>query len=125
MRECSEQKSCGAECGETDRVEKERQFSRETFSRESKEFPIGVKAEIRGEERNPRENQAATPVTDTRRDDEIAPVAWGACEDYSRTANAAMVFAGPSAAAAVGASAGSCAGASAAAGAGAAGGGAC
>jgi hypothetical protein len=58
-------------------------------------------------------------------DDEVAPVAWGACEDYSRTSNAAMVFAGTSAAAAASASAASCAGAGAAAGAGGAGGGAC
>jgi hypothetical protein len=58
-------------------------------------------------------------------DDEIAPVAWGGCEDYSRTSNAAMVFAGTSAAAAASASAASCASAGAAAGAGAAGGGAC
>jgi uncharacterized membrane protein len=58
-------------------------------------------------------------------DDEIAPVAWGECEDYSRTSNAAMVFAGTSAAAAASASAASCASAGAAAGAGGAGGGAC
>jgi hypothetical protein len=57
-------------------------------------------------------------------DDEIAPVAWGECQDYSRTSNAAMVFAGTSAAAAASASAASCAGAGAAAG-GGAGGGAC
>ncbi|WP_152041172.1 hypothetical protein [Salinigranum salinum] len=58
-------------------------------------------------------------------DDEIAPVAWGECEDYSRTSNAAMVFAGTSAAAAASASAASCVDAGVAAGAGAAGGGAC
>lgn len=58
-------------------------------------------------------------------DDENAPVAWGECEDYSRTSNAAMVFAGTSAAAAASASAAGCASAGAAAGAGGAGGGAC
>jgi hypothetical protein len=51
-------------------------------------------------------------------DDEIAPVAWGECEDYGRTSNAAMVFAGTSAAAAASASAASRASADAAAGAG-------
>ncbi|WP_363465187.1 hypothetical protein [Halogeometricum borinquense] len=53
-------------------------------------------------------------------DDEIAPVVWGECKDYSRTNNAAIVFAGSSAAAAAAAnaSAASCAGAGAAGGAG-------
>jgi hypothetical protein len=44
-------------------------------------------------------------------DDEVAPVAWGECEDYSRADGTAMVFAGTSAAAAASASAASCAGA--------------
>jgi hypothetical protein len=34
--------------------------------------------------------EAVEPADDI--DDEIAPVAWGACEDYSRTSSAAMVF---------------------------------
>lgn len=51
-------------------------------------------------------------------DDEIAPVAWGECRDYSRTDNAAIVVAGTAAAASASASAASCAGAGAAAGAG-------
>ncbi|WP_255150078.1 hypothetical protein [Halorarius halobius] len=55
-------------------------------------------------------------------DDEIAPVAWGECKDYSRTDDAAIVVAGTAAAAGASASAASCAGAGAAAG---AGGGAC
>ncbi|WP_277555291.1 hypothetical protein [Halobaculum limi] len=57
-------------------------------------------------------------------DDEVAPVAWGEPEDYSRTANAAVVTGGSTAAmaAAAGAAGASCAGAGAAGG---AGGGAC
>ncbi|MFC7096650.1 hypothetical protein [Halobaculum marinum] len=57
-------------------------------------------------------------------DDEVAPVAWGDAEDYSRTSNAALVTGGSAAAmaAAAGASGASCAGAGAAGG---AGGGAC
>lgn len=57
-------------------------------------------------------------------DDDVAPVAWGECKDYSRTDDAAIVVGGAAAAAAAGASASaaSCAGAGAAAG---AGGGAC
>ncbi len=55
-------------------------------------------------------------------DDEIAPVAWGECRDYSRTDDAAIVVGGAAAAAGASASAASCAGAGAAAG---AGGGAC
>ena len=55
-------------------------------------------------------------------DDEIAPVAWGECKDYSQTDNAAIVVAGTAAAASASASAASCAGAGAAGG---AGGGAC
>jgi hypothetical protein len=58
-------------------------------------------------------------------DDEIPPVAWGEYEDDSRTSNAAIVFAGTSAAAAASASAASRASAGTAAGAGAARGGAC
>ncbi|WP_336000137.1 hypothetical protein [Halorientalis halophila] len=54
-------------------------------------------------------------------DDEIAPVAWGECKDYSQTDDAAIVVAGAAAAAGASASAASCAGA----GAGGAGGGAC
>ena len=53
-------------------------------------------------------------------DDEIAPVAWGQCKNYSQTDGAAIVVGG--AAAAAGARAASCAGAGGAAG---AGGGAC
>jgi hypothetical protein len=55
-------------------------------------------------------------------DDEIAPVAWGECKDYSRTDDAALVVGGAAAAAGASASAASCAGAGAAGG---AGGGAC
>lgn len=55
-------------------------------------------------------------------DDEIAPVAWGECRDYSRANNAAIVTGGAAAAAGASAAAASCAGAGAAAG---AGGGAC
>jgi hypothetical protein len=55
-------------------------------------------------------------------DDEIAPVAWGECKDYSHTDNAAIVVAGTAAATSASASAASCAGAGAAGG---AGGGAC
>lgn len=55
-------------------------------------------------------------------DDEIAPVAWGECKDYSRTDDAALVTGGAAAAAGASASAASCAGAGAAGG---AGGGAC
>ena len=55
-------------------------------------------------------------------DDEIAPVAWGECKDYSETDSAAIVFAGTAAATGATASAASCAGAGAAGG---AGGGAC
>ncbi|MFB6188788.1 MAG: hypothetical protein ABEI57_02790 [Halapricum sp.] len=55
-------------------------------------------------------------------DDEIAPVAWGECRDYSQTDDAAIVVGGAAAAAGASASAASCAGAGAAAG---AGGGAC
>ncbi|AQL44680.1 hypothetical protein BV210_18145 (plasmid) [Halorientalis sp. IM1011] len=55
-------------------------------------------------------------------DDEIAPVAWGECRDYSQTDDAAIVVAGAAAAAGASASAASCAGAGAAAG---GGGGAC
>ncbi|SEO62092.1 hypothetical protein SAMN04487948_103529 [Halogranum amylolyticum] len=51
-------------------------------------------------------------------DDEIAPVAWGECRDYSHTNDAAIVFGGSAAAASAGASAASCAGAGAAGGAG-------
>jgi hypothetical protein len=51
-------------------------------------------------------------------DDEIAPVAWGECRDYSRTNNAAIVTGGAAAAAGASAAAASCAGAGAAAGAG-------
>lgn len=54
-------------------------------------------------------------------DDEIAPVAWGECRDYSRTDNAAIVANSTVIAAGTTASAASCAGA----GAGGAGGGAC
>lgn len=54
-------------------------------------------------------------------DDDVAPVAWGECKDYSDTANAAVVTAGAAAAAGASASAASCAGAGAAGG----GGGAC
>jgi hypothetical protein len=54
-------------------------------------------------------------------DDDIAPVAWGECKDYSHTANAAIVTAGATAAVGASASAASCAGAGAAGG----GGGAC
>ena len=54
-------------------------------------------------------------------DDEIAPVAWGECTDYSRRTNAAIVTGGAVAAAGASASAASCAGAGAAG----AGGGAC
>lgn len=50
-------------------------------------------------------------------DDEIAPVAWGECKDYSRTDNAALVTGGAAAAAGASASAASCAGAGAAGGA--------
>ncbi|MFC3959994.1 hypothetical protein [Halovivax cerinus] len=49
-------------------------------------------------------------------DDEIAPVAWGECKDYSRTDDAAMIVAGTTAAAAASASAASCASAGAATG---------
>ena len=56
-------------------------------------------------------------------DDEVAPVAWGECQDYSRTDDAAIVMGGTAAAtAAASAGAASCAGAGAAAG---GGGGAC
>ena len=55
-------------------------------------------------------------------DDEIAPVAWGECQDYSRTDDAAIVVGGVAAAAGASASTASCAGAGAAGG---AGGGAC
>ncbi|CCQ35141.1 hypothetical protein HLRTI_003415 [Halorhabdus tiamatea SARL4B] len=55
-------------------------------------------------------------------DDEIAPVAWGECRDYSQTDDAAIVVGGAAAAAGASASAASCAGAGAAAG---GGGGAC
>ncbi len=55
-------------------------------------------------------------------DDEIAPVAWGECKDYSQTDSAAIVVGGAAAAAGASASAASCAGAGAAGG---AGGGAC
>lgn len=44
-------------------------------------------------------------------DDEIAPVAWGECKDYSHTDDAAMIVAGSVAAASASASAASCAGA--------------
>jgi len=54
-------------------------------------------------------------------DDEIAPVAWGECRNYSSTMNAAIVTGGAAAAAGASASAASCAGAGAAGG----GGGAC
>lgn len=54
-------------------------------------------------------------------DDEIAPVAWGECKDYSQTDDAAIVVGGTAAAAGASAGAASCAGAGAAAG----GGGAC
>ena len=55
-------------------------------------------------------------------DDEIAPVVWGECKDYSQTDNAAIVVDGTAAAAGASAGAASCAGAGAAGG---AGGGAC
>ncbi|MFD1572252.1 hypothetical protein [Halorubrum laminariae] len=55
-------------------------------------------------------------------DDEIAPVAWGECRDYSQTDDAAIVVGGAAAVAGASASAASCAGAGAAAG---GGGGAC
>ena len=56
-------------------------------------------------------------------DDAIAPVAWGECQDYSQTDDAAIVMGGTAAAtAAMSAGAASCAGAGAAAG---GGGGAC
>ncbi|MFN1126859.1 hypothetical protein ABCN43_11095 [Halobacterium salinarum] len=55
-------------------------------------------------------------------DDEIAPVAWGECKNYSQTTNAAIVTGGAAGAAGASASAASCAGAGAAGG---AGGGAC
>ncbi|WP_267643632.1 hypothetical protein [Haloarchaeobius amylolyticus] len=51
-------------------------------------------------------------------DDEVAPVAWGECKDYSNATNAAVVFGGTAAAAGASASAASCAGAGAAGGAG-------
>jgi hypothetical protein len=51
-------------------------------------------------------------------DDEIAPVAWGECTNYSQTNNAAIIVAGTTAAASVSASAASCAGAGTAGGAG-------
>jgi hypothetical protein len=54
-------------------------------------------------------------------DDEIAPVAWGECKDYTNRNNAAVVTGGTAAAVAVSGSAASCAGAAG----GAAGGGAC
>ncbi|MFC4357577.1 hypothetical protein ACFO0N_06385 [Halobium salinum] len=44
-------------------------------------------------------------------DDEIAPVAWGECRDYSSRTNAAVVTSGAAAAAGASASAASCAGA--------------
>jgi len=53
-------------------------------------------------------------------DDDIAPVAWGECKNYTNTNNAAVVTGGAAAAAAASGSAASCAGA-----AGGAGGGAC
>jgi hypothetical protein len=55
-------------------------------------------------------------------DDELAPVAWGECKDYSQTDNAAIVVGGTAAAAGASAGAASCAGTGAASG---AGGGAC
>lgn len=55
-------------------------------------------------------------------DDEIAPVAWGECTNYSSRTNAAIVTGGAAAAAGASAGAASCAGAGAAGG---AGGGAC
>lgn len=55
-------------------------------------------------------------------DDEIAPVAWGECRNYSQTDDAAIVVGGAAAAAGASAGAASCAGAGAAAG---GGGGAC
>jgi hypothetical protein len=55
-------------------------------------------------------------------DDEIAPVAWGECENYGSRTNAAIVTGGAAAAAGASAAGASCAGA---AGAGAAGGGTC
>jgi hypothetical protein len=54
-------------------------------------------------------------------DTDIAPVAWGECEDYSDRNNAAIVTGGAVAAAGASASAASCAGAASAG----AGGGAC
>lgn len=51
-------------------------------------------------------------------DDEIAPVAWGECTNYSRTNDAAIIVAGTTAATGASASAASCAGAGAAGGAG-------
>nr|WP_235063411.1 hypothetical protein [Candidatus Halobonum tyrrellensis] len=54
-------------------------------------------------------------------DDASAPVAWGECQGYSRTDDAAMVMGGTAAAATASVGAASCAGAGAAAG----GGGAC
>ena len=54
-------------------------------------------------------------------DDDIAPVAWGECKDYSKTRNAAVVTGGAAIAAGASAGAASCAGAGAAGG----GGGAC
>jgi hypothetical protein len=44
-------------------------------------------------------------------DDDVAPVAWGECKDYTNTNNAAVVTGGAVAAAAVSGSAASCAGA--------------
>jgi hypothetical protein len=63
--------------------------------------------------------EAVTAADDI--DDEIAPVAWGECTDYSNRTNAAVVTGGVAAAAGASASAASCAGAAA----GGAGGGAC
>ena len=54
-------------------------------------------------------------------DDDVAPVAWGECRDYSNRTNAAIVTGGATAAAGASASAASCAGAAG----GGAGGGAC
>jgi hypothetical protein len=54
-------------------------------------------------------------------DDDIAPVAWGECKDYTNTSNAAVVTGGAAAAAAASGSAAACASAAG----GAAGGGAC
>jgi len=44
-------------------------------------------------------------------DDEIAPVAWGECHDYSRQANVAVVTGAAAATAGAGAAGASCAGA--------------